>query len=146
MSDLELYERRTYDVHVGEMSKVLELYSSQGWPALEAGGHSRFLVGYFVSDTGPLHQLIHIWRFSGDVERRDFWKNFIRRRGLHGVCGSTAPLATQARNSTDAICSLGSKTLGAKKDRAAHKEFVRWHSFLAIRPVRSRGTKFSCTR
>ena len=71
MSDLELYERRTYDVHVGEMSKVLELYSSQGWPALEAGGHSRFLVGYFVSDTGPLHQLIHMWRFSGDVERRE---------------------------------------------------------------------------
>ena len=34
MSDLELYERRTYDVHVGEMSKVLELYSSQGWPAV----------------------------------------------------------------------------------------------------------------
>ena len=75
MTGLELYERRTYDVHVGEMSKVLELYSTLGWPALEAGGHSSFLVGYFVSDTGPLHQLIHIWRFSSDVERREFWKN-----------------------------------------------------------------------
>ena len=52
MSGLELYERRTYDVHVGQMNKVLELYSNEGWPALEAGGHSRFLVGYFVSDTG----------------------------------------------------------------------------------------------
>ena len=38
MTGLELYERRTYDVHVGEMSKVLELYSTLGWPALEAGG------------------------------------------------------------------------------------------------------------
>ncbi len=75
MSELELYERRTYDVHVGQMSKVLELYSNEGWPALEAGGHSRFLVGYFVSDTGPLHQLIHLWRFSDDAERREFWKN-----------------------------------------------------------------------
>ena len=75
MSELELYERRTYDVNGGQMSKVLELYSNEGWPALEAGGHSRFLVGYFVSDTGPLHQLIHMWRFSDDAERREFWKN-----------------------------------------------------------------------
>ena len=75
MAELELYERRTYDVNVGQMSKVLELYSNEGWPALEAGGHSEFLVGYFVSDTGPLHQLIHLWRFSSDAERRAFWKN-----------------------------------------------------------------------
>jgi hypothetical protein len=75
MAELELYERRTYDVNVGQMSKVLDLYSNQGWPALEAGGHSKFLVGYFVSDTGPLHQLIHLWRFSSDAERRAFWNN-----------------------------------------------------------------------
>ena len=73
MAELELYERRTYDVNVGQMGKVLELYSTEGWPALEAGGHSKFLVGYFVSDTGPLHQLIHLWRFSSDAERRSFW-------------------------------------------------------------------------
>ena len=75
MAELELYERRTYDVNVGQMSKVLDLYSNQGWPALEAGGHSKFLVGYCVSDTGPLHQLIHLWRFSSDAERRAFWNN-----------------------------------------------------------------------
>ena len=38
MGELELYERRTYDVNVGQMGKVLELYSNEGWPALEAGG------------------------------------------------------------------------------------------------------------
>ena len=92
MADLELYERRTYDVHVGEMSKVLELYSSQGWPALEAGGHSKFLVGYFVSDTGPLHQLIHIWRFSGDVERRDFWKNLFADEDFMAFAVQLRPL------------------------------------------------------
>ena len=92
MSDLELYERRTYDVHVGEMSKVLELYSSQGWPALEAGGHSRFLVGYFVSDTGPLHQLIHMWRFSGDVERREFWKNLFADEDFMAFAVQLRPL------------------------------------------------------
>ncbi len=92
MSKLELYERRTYDVAVGQMGKVLELYSKEGWPALEAGGHSDFLVGYFVSDTGPLHQLIHIWRFASDAERRDFWKNLFADETFMAFASQLRPL------------------------------------------------------
>ena len=62
---MKVYEKRTYSVKVGQMPEVIRLYSELGWPALEAGGFSNKLVGYFVSDTGPLHQLIHIWRFMG---------------------------------------------------------------------------------
>jgi hypothetical protein len=71
---MKVYEKRTYSVKVGQMPEVIRLYSELGWPALEAGGFSNKLVGYFVSDTGPLHQLIHIWRFDDDADRRDFWK------------------------------------------------------------------------
>ena len=56
------------------MPDALRLYTDEGWPALDAGGFGEKLVGYFVSDTGPLHQLIHIWRFDDDNDRRDFWK------------------------------------------------------------------------
>jgi hypothetical protein len=69
-----IYEKRTYSVTVGQMSEVLRLYSTLGWPALEAGGFAKNLVGYFISDTGELHQLIHLWRFDSDDIRRDFWK------------------------------------------------------------------------
>jgi len=69
-----LYEKRTYTVPVGRMGEVVALYRDLAWPALEAGGFSAHLVGYFISDTGPLHQLIHIWRFEDDAARRDFWK------------------------------------------------------------------------
>jgi hypothetical protein len=31
-------------------------------------------VGYCISDTGELHQLVHLWRFDSDEERRVFWK------------------------------------------------------------------------
>ena len=92
MGELELYERRTYDVNVGQMGKVLELYSNEGWPALEAGGHSDFLVGYFVSDTGPLHQLIHLWRFSSDTERRTFWNNLFNDEDFMAFAVQLRPL------------------------------------------------------
>ena len=92
MSQLELYEQRTYDVTGGQMGTVLELYSNEGWPALEAGGHSKFLVGYFVSDTGPLHQLIHIWRFGSDVERREFWNNLFTDEDFMAFAAQLRPL------------------------------------------------------
>lgn len=70
---MALYEKRTYDIRVGEMSSVIKLYKNEGWPALKAGGFAANLVGYFTSDTGRLHQLIHVWRFDDDAARRDFW-------------------------------------------------------------------------
>jgi len=71
---MPIYEQRVYDIKVGHMPQALALYKSEGWPALEAGGFDAHLVGYFTSDTGPLHQLIHMWRFDDDAARRAFWK------------------------------------------------------------------------
>lgn len=71
---MAIYEQRTYDITVGKMAEVVGHYRESGYPALEAGGYHTNLVGYFVSDTGPLHQLIHLWRFDDDAARRDFWK------------------------------------------------------------------------
>ena len=68
-----IYEKRTYAVRVGEMPEVKRLYSTEGWPALSAGGHDKHLIGYFTSDTGDLHQLIHLWKFDSDENRRAFW-------------------------------------------------------------------------
>ena len=72
-----IYEKRTYSVTVGQMPEVLRLYSTLGWPAMEAGGFARNCLGYFVSDTGELHQLVHLWRFESDDERRAFWKRLL---------------------------------------------------------------------
>lgn len=69
-----VYEKRTYSVTVGQMAEVVRLYSTLGWPAMEAGGFAKNLIGYFISDTGELHQLVHLWRFDSDDDRRAFWK------------------------------------------------------------------------
>lgn len=70
---MAIFEKRTYDVTVGQMPEVIRLYEQEGWPAMVAGGHTDKLVGYFTSDTGRLHQLVHIWRFDDDGDRRAFW-------------------------------------------------------------------------
>ena len=87
-----VYEKRTYSVVVGQMAEVLRLYSSQGWPALEGGGFGKKLVGYFTSDTGELHQLIHLWKFDSDDDRRAHWKRLFENAEFMAFAKQIRPL------------------------------------------------------
>lgn len=71
---MALYEQRTYHVLVGKMGELVELYTTVGWPLLEKHAHK--LVGYFLGDVGGLNQLVHIWKFEDDADRRAFWAAF----------------------------------------------------------------------
>ncbi len=88
----QVYEKRTYSVTVGQMSEVTRLYATQGWPALEVGGFGKNLVGYFISDTGELHQLIHLWRFESDADRRAFWKRLYENADFMAFAKQLRPL------------------------------------------------------
>jgi hypothetical protein len=68
---MAIYELRTYEVIPGKMAEVIELYRSEGWKALQA--HPQRLVGYFTGDVGALNELIHVWKFTDDADRRAFW-------------------------------------------------------------------------
>lgn len=87
-----IYEKRTYSVTVGQMPEVMRLYTSQGWPALEAGGFAEHLIGYFTSDTGELHQLIHLWRFDSDDDRRAHWKRLFEHAEFMAFAKQLRPL------------------------------------------------------
>ncbi len=89
---MSIYEKRTYSVTVGRMPDIVKLYSEEGWPALQAGGFGAKLVGYFISDTGPLHQLVHLWRFEDDADRRDFWKRLYADDAFMAVAVHLRPL------------------------------------------------------
>jgi hypothetical protein len=93
-----IYEQRTYSVVVGQMAEVVRLYSTLGWPALQAGGFSNNLVGYFLSDTGELHQLVHLWRFDSDEARREFWKNLFADADFMGFAKQLRPLLKSQSN------------------------------------------------
>ena len=93
-----IYEKRTYNVVVGQMAEVVRLYSTQGWPALEAGGFSHNLIGYFTSDTGELHQLVHLWRFESDDARRAFWGKLFADEDFMAFAKQLRPLLKSQSN------------------------------------------------
>ena len=93
-----IYEKRIYSVTVGQMSEVVRLYTSFGWPALDAGGLSKNLIGYFISDTCELHQLIHIWRFESDEDRRSFWKRLFEDADFMAFAKQLRPLVKTQNN------------------------------------------------
>lgn len=70
---MALYELRTYSLYVGKMGEAVKLYQEFGFPALQKGGHDKKLVGYFQSDTGTINQLVHMWKFDDDADRRAHW-------------------------------------------------------------------------
>ena len=69
---MAVYELRTYTLYVGKMPEAIGHYQKLGWPVLQK--YQDKLVGYFVSDTGALHQLVHLWKFADYDDRRSHWQ------------------------------------------------------------------------
>ena len=63
-----IYELRTYNVKPEHAADVVAVYEQYGWPQLKKWRKN--LVGYFISDIGPLHQIVHLWKFA-DHDARD---------------------------------------------------------------------------
>lgn len=94
---MSLYEQRIYDVKVGQMPEAQRLYREIGWPALDKGGHAKRLVGYFVSDTGALHQLMHLWKYEDDAERRAHWAGVFADAEFMRFATQFRPLVNEQR-------------------------------------------------
>ncbi len=69
---MAIYELRTYNLYVGKLAEAVEVYKTFGWPALEPHDGGR-LIGYFTGDVGAMNQIVHLWRFEDDADRRAFW-------------------------------------------------------------------------
>ena len=90
---MPLYELRTYTLRVGTMAEAVKLYQESGFPALQNGKHDRKLVGYFQADTGTINQLVHLWKFTDDADRRAHWASvFANRDFVDGFAVKFRPL------------------------------------------------------
>jgi hypothetical protein len=90
---MALYELRTYTLHVGKMAEAVKLYQEIGFPALQKGGQDKKLVGYFQSDTGTINQLVHLWKFDDDADRRAHWAaGFANKDFVEGFASKFRPL------------------------------------------------------
>src|SRR5690242_17161322 len=88
-----VYEMRTYTLHVGKMAEAVRLYTEFGYPALQKGGQDRKLIGYFQADTGMINQLVHLWKFTDDADRRAHWASvFANKDFVEGFAVKFRPL------------------------------------------------------
>ena len=62
-----IYEMRTYGMKVGSVPVYLELVEEEGIQIQK--GHLGDLVGYFSTEIGPLHEIVHIWAFADLADR-----------------------------------------------------------------------------
>ncbi len=94
---MAIYELRTYTFQVGKLAEAAKLYQSQGWPALEriAGDN---LVGYFLGDIGAMNQLVHLWKFDDDADRRAFWARVYADDGFQAFAAQLRPLIITQQN------------------------------------------------
>ena len=93
---MAIYELRTYQVTVGKMAEVTRLYKEQGWPALDK--HPKKLVGYFTGDIGALNQLVHLWKFDDDADRRAFWAGLFSDPDFMAFAVQLRPLLQSQEN------------------------------------------------
>jgi len=99
---MALYEMRTYTLYVGKMAEAQKLYTELGFPALKKGGHDENLVGYFVADTGMINQLVHMWKFKDDGDRRAHWAAvFANKDFVEGFASKFRPLVTSRGEAHD---------------------------------------------
>jgi hypothetical protein len=90
---MSLYEIRTYTLRVGSTREATQHYQEVGFPAIKKAGFDKHLVGYFFADTGTINQLVHIWRFEDDKDRRAFWARvFADKDFMEGFLPKFRPL------------------------------------------------------
>ncbi len=93
---MAIYELRTYTAVVGKMATIVELYKNEGWPALSR--HPSRLVGYFTGDVGAMHQLIHLWKFEDDADRRAFWAGVFADEAFMAFAAQLRPMLVSQEN------------------------------------------------
>jgi hypothetical protein len=78
---------------VDVLNDAVKLYQEFGFPTLRKGGHDKHLVGYFQADTGTINQIVHLWKFEDDADRRAHWAAvFANKDFVEGFASKFRPL------------------------------------------------------
>lgn len=81
-----IVEERIYNLQIGAVPEYLGLYEAEGL-AIQRPILGR-LVGYFSTEVGPLHQIVHMWAYRDPNERQvrrarlvkdPRWKEYVKK-------------------------------------------------------------------
>ena len=93
---MAIYELRTYRFYVGKLAEALDLYRTQGWPALSK--YEDKLIGYFSGDIGAMNELVHLWKFDDDEDRRRHWAAVFGDAEFMAFAAKLRPLILEQNN------------------------------------------------
>ena len=93
---MNIFELRTYTLHVGKLSKAIKIYQDLGWPALQK--YKKNIIRYYIGDVGALNQIIHIWQFEDDNARRELWKIIYKDKDFIKFATEFRPLVLTQEN------------------------------------------------
>ena len=84
-----IYEIRTYQVKPGQVRE----YENRFAEAYPTRAKYSPLLGYWHTEIGPLNQLVHIWKFKDDGDRRTHWAAvFANKDFVEGFASKFRPL------------------------------------------------------
>jgi len=81
-----IVDHRTYQLQPHKLRAWLELYERYGLPVQKR--HLGRLIGFFVSEIGPLNQVVHLWSYESLADRATRraemakdpdWADFLKR-------------------------------------------------------------------
>ena len=93
---MNIFELRTYTLHVGKLGQAIQIYNELGWPALKK--YDENIVRYFIGDVGALNQIIHVWQFEDDNNRRELWKTIYADKDFIKFASEFRPLVLTQEN------------------------------------------------
>lgn len=83
-----IVEQRTYTLHPPKLRLWVDVYEKYGLPIQKR--HLGPLIGFFVSEIGPLNQVVHLWSYESLADRETRratmvkdpeWPEFLKRAG-----------------------------------------------------------------
>lgn len=85
-----IVDHRTYTLHPGKVEPFLELFEREGLPLYRQ--YCGKLVGYYVSDSGTLNQVVHLWAYDSVEDRERRRANLYRDPRWTAFLGAALPL------------------------------------------------------
>ena len=93
---MNIFELRTYTLHVGKLTEAIKIYENLGWPALIK--YKKNIIRYYIGDVGALNQIIHVWQFEDDNIRRALWKTIYADQDFLKFATEFRPLVLTQEN------------------------------------------------
>ncbi len=93
---MSIYELRTYTLYVGKVNEASIIYNELG--LIWINKYKKNLIKYFIGDIGAMNQIIHIWKFENEIQRKKIWNKIFLDKDFITFASKFRPLVLKQEN------------------------------------------------